>query len=190
MRKLKMLTLVLAVIVLTLTATVEICAEQTADKSNFTIRKLETQTVLYTIYRGQYQDIGKTIGDLYALAIKNQIWPRGSLTFVFLNNPQYVSGEHCLVEIRIPVGQDALKLAGTLGEMTDVKTIKGIEAAVVNKPAGQTDYSSIFNNIYTWIAKQGYRAVDNACETFDTNSGVTDYTKITSEIMIPVVNNL
>ena len=186
MNRFKVLSLLVVVLILTTIVTVEIFAEQSTGKPNITIRKLESQTVLYTIYRGEYEKIGETIGSLYALAIKNKIWPGGSLSCVYLNNPQYISGEHCLVEIRIPVGQEALKLTGTLGELTDVKSINAMEVAVMKKPLGDMDYSSIYRIIYTWIARNDYRATDNACETFATDTGITDYTKMKSEIMIPV----
>ncbi len=186
MNRFKVLSLLVVVLVLTTIVTVEIFAEQSTGESNITTRKLESQTVLYTIYRGEYGEIGETISRLYALAIKNKIWPGGSLSCVYLNNPQYISGEHCLVEIRIPVGQEALKLSGTLGELTDVKTLQAMEVAVTAKPAGQTDPSSVYDSLHVWITKNGYRAAENACETFATDTGITDYTKMKSEIMIPI----
>jgi effector-binding domain-containing protein len=185
--KFKVLSLLVVVLVLTTIVTVEIFAEQTDSKSEIAVRKLESQTVLYTIYRGEYQKIGQAIGGLYAQAMKNKIWPRGSLSCVYLNNPQYVSGEHCLVEIRIPVGQEAIKLAGTLGEMTDVKELKAMEIAIMTKPAGQMNYSSLYNSLHIWIARNGYRAADNTCEIFAANAGSMDYAQMKSEIMIPIV---
>ena len=186
MNRLKLMSLILLVLLSTTIITIGICADQSEEKSDITIRKLEPQTVLYTIYRGEYQNIGKAIGGLYALGAKNQIWPRGSLSCVYLNNPQYISGEHCLVEIRILVGQEALKLAGTLGEMTDVKAIKAMEVAVTTKTPDQRDYSSIYNSLYLWIAQNGYRTTENTCEIFASNTASMDYSKMESEIMIPV----
>lgn len=187
MNRFKVLLLLVVVLVLTTIVTVEIFAEQTTDKSNITIRKLESQTVLYTIYRGEYEKIGKAIGSLYAVAMKNKIWPRGSLSCVYLNNPQYVSSEHCLTEIRIPVGQEAIKLAGTLGEMIHVKELKAMEVAIVTKPTGQTDLNAVYYNLHMWIVKNDYRATDNACEIFAANAGMTDYAQMKSEIMIPIM---
>ena len=186
MRKLSKILLLLAVLILMVIAAAEIYAAQTEAKTEITIRELESQTVLYTIYRGQYQNIGQPIGNLYGLAMKNQIWPRGSLSLVYLNNPQYVSGEHCLVEIRIPVDKDALKKAGTLGEMTDIKELKAMEVAAMTKSAGQMDHNAVYNKLYTWISQNGYMAADNACEIFENTMGATDYSQMKTEIMIPV----
>lgn len=186
MRTCKKMSLMLLVLVSTTIMTIGIGAEQSEDKSDVAIRKMESQTVLYTIYRGEYAKIGNSIGNLFGLTMKNQIWPKGSISLVYLNNPQYVSGEHCLVEIRIPVDQDALKLAGTLGEMTDVKEIKAMEVAVIKKSAGQMNYSSLYNSLHTWISRNGYVTTENACEMFAGGSGVTDYSQMSSEIMIPV----
>lgn len=185
--KLSKVVLLLAILVLIVIAAAEIYAGQTEAKSEITIRKIESQVVLYTIYRGEYQKIGKPIGNLYALAMKNQIWPKGSISLVYLNNPQYVSGEHCLVEIRIPVGKEALKKTGTLGEMTDVKEMKAMEVAVIKKPAGQMNYDSLYSSLYKWIAQNGYRTTENACEIFAAKAGSMDYAQMQSEIMIPIV---
>ncbi len=186
MSRLKIMSLLLLGLVLTAIMTIGIYAEQSADKSDITIRKMESQTVLYTIYRGEYEKIGKAIGNLFGLAMKNQIWPKGSISLVYLNNPQYISGEHCLVEIRIPVGKEALKKAGTLGEMTDVKEMKAMEVAVIKKSAGQMNYDSLYNGLHKWISRNGYRKTENACEIFAATGGVTDYSQMSSEIMIPV----
>ncbi len=186
MKKLLNVLFLLVVSMLVAVAAAEIYAGQTDAKSEITIRKIEPQTVLYTIYRGEYQKIGKSIGNIYGLAMKNQIWPKGSISLVYLNNPQYVSGEHCLVEIRIPVSKEALKKAGTFGEMTDVKELKAMEVAVIKKPAGQMNYTSLYSNIHKWISKNGYRTTENACEIFPGTSGITDYSQVNSEIMVPV----
>ena len=186
MRKLTKVLLLLAVLVLIVIAAAEIYAGQTDAKSEISIRKIESQVVLYTIYRGEYQKIGQSLGNLYGLSMKNQIWPKGSISLVYLNNPQYVSGEHCLVEIRIPVGKEALKKAGTLGEMTDVKEVKAMEVAVIKKPAGQMNYDSLYSSLYKWIARNAYRTTENACEIFAGTGGGTDYSRMSSEVMIPV----
>lgn len=180
------MSLTLPILTLTILISIGICAEQPKDKSEITIRKLEPQIVLYTIYRGEYKDIGKAISNLFGLAMKNQIWPKGSISFVYLNNPQYVSMQHCLTEIRIQVGKEALEKAGTLGEMTDTKEIKAMEVAVINKSAGQINYGSLYSSIHTWISKNGYRTTENACEIFAGTGGMTDYSKMNSEITIPI----
>jgi effector-binding domain-containing protein len=178
--------LLLAVSILVIVVAAGLFAGQTDAKSEITLRKIEPQTVLYTIYRGEYQKIGKPIGNLYGLAMKNQIWPKGSISLVYLNNPQYVSGEHCLTEIRMPVDKEALKKAGTFGEMTDVKELKAMEVAVIKKPAGQMNYDSLNSSIYKWAKQNGYRTTENACEIFAGSGGGTDYSQMKSEIMVPV----
>ena len=62
MNRLKLMSLILLVLLSTTIITIGICADQSADESDITIRQLEPQTVLYTIYRGEYQNIGKAIG--------------------------------------------------------------------------------------------------------------------------------
>ena len=43
-----------------------------AEDPNFTIQSIEEQTILYTIYRGDYNSIGGAVGNLFALAAKTE----------------------------------------------------------------------------------------------------------------------
>ena len=76
------------------------------------------------------------IGSLFAVLGKKGLAPVGNLTFSYLNNPQRWAKEHWLTEISIPVDRAALKLAGTLGDFTDIKVVPASTLAVVVKPAG------------------------------------------------------
>jgi hypothetical protein len=154
------------------------------EPAKITVRKLEAQTVLYTVYRGLYEKIGRPIGELYALAGKNVIILRGAVRLVYLNNPATVSPEHYLTEIRIPVGDDARKLAGMLGAMTDVKSLRAHEVAVVQKAPGDMDYAGIYGSLHAWMVANGYRSMDDAMEVFGPGM---DFEKTSSEIMVPVV---
>jgi effector-binding domain-containing protein len=176
----------LIVLMLMVVFVMELCGEQTSDKMKISIRKSEPQTVIYTIYRGSYEKIGQAIGKLYATAGQKGIRPQGHLSCVYLNNPGYVSSEHLLTEIRFPVSKDALKFAGTLGDMTDVKSLPAIEVAVAEKPMGQTNYSAVFNEINAWLIKQNYRTSDNACEKFLSGGMSGDYTQMKTEITVPI----
>jgi len=185
MSKVKVWSLLL-VLVVTVGITIGIFAEQTQNEPNIVIRQLKPQTVLYTIYRGNYDKMGQAISNLYALAGKKGVYPHGSLSCAYLNNPEYVSAEHCLTEIRIPVAKEALKYAGTLGEMTDIKELRAMEVAVIIKHGMQVDYATLYKGLYDGIVKKGYRASDNAWESFLGKSISGDYTQMKSEIMVPV----
>ena len=186
MSKVKVWFLLLLVMTLVVVSVVEIFAKSTADKPAFTVRKVEQQVVLYTIHRGSYDKMREAIGKLITLASPKGIIPRGRVSYVYLNNPQYVSSEHWLTEIRIPVGKEALAFAGALGEITDVKTLPAMELAVAVKPEGQADPGPIYDSLAAWIFKQGYIATDSPCETFLTNATAGNYAQIKSEIMIPI----
>lgn len=185
MSRVKMLVLLLAGC-LTAVCAIEICAELATPKSDFSIGKVKPEVVLYTICRGPYDKIGPMIGNLYALAGKNGIMPRGSVYYVYLNNPGQVSSEHWLTEIRIPVSKESLEKAGTLGKMTDIKQMPAMEMAVAIKPEGQTDPSGIYNNLYAWILKQGYVPLSAHREIFLTNAMSGDYGRMKTKIMISV----
>jgi effector-binding domain-containing protein len=165
---------------------VEIFAESNTTEPAFEIRKVSEQTVLYTIHRGSYDKTGMAIGKLYALAGQKGLRPMGAMSYTYLNNPNLVSSEHCLTEIRIPVAKEALKLTGKLGEMTDVKTLPEMNAAVAIKPKGIKDPGKIYEHLYYWIFKNSYMVTDAACETFLSGAQTGDYAQMKSEIMIPV----
>ena len=160
--------------------------KENASKPEFALRKIDEQTVLYTIYRGPYENIGPVIGNLFALAAKNGLIPKGPLSCAYLNNPQLVEKEHYITEIRIPVDKNALKLAGTLGEMTDIKTLPAGETVVTKKPKNTSDPSSIYNKLYGWLYENGYAGIDNSCEVFLSQAMSTNYEQMETEIMIPV----
>jgi effector-binding domain-containing protein len=183
--------MVLLSAVLLIGLAVKLLAEQVVVKPDFSIRKYESQTVIYTIYRGPYETIGKPIGQLYAMAAQKKITPCGPPSLVYLNNPystlQDSPEKHCLTEIRIPVNQNAIQQSGTFGEMTDIKTLRAVDVAVIKKQIGQRDYNALFKALYEKIAEEGYRSSDNAFEVFSTNIAGGNYTQIKSEIMVPVV---
>lgn len=186
MSKVKIWALLMLAIGLMVVSVADISAKSAAGKPAFAIRKVEKQIVLYTIHRGGYDKVGPTVGKLFALAGQKGITPRGQVSYVYLNNPKYVSSEHWLTEIRIPVDKEALKIAGTLGEMTDVKALPALEVAVAVKSQGQDDPGPIYENLYAWILKQGYAAVGGPRETFLTDGMTGNYAQMKTKIMIPV----
>ena len=156
-------------------------------KDEFTVRTVNEQVVLYTIYRGPYNKIGQAIGKLFALAGQKGLIPlRGPVTYRYLNNPTLVSSEHWLTEIRIPVAEDALRLVGKLGEMTDVKKVPAIKMAVAIKPEGLADPGAIYKRLIIWIHQHNYTAIDGFREIFLTNMMSGDYSMMKSEIMVPI----
>ena len=187
MKKNTMIAVVLSLIMLVAAAVVaQSASDPNSAQSEPTIRTVPAQTVLYTIVRGHYQKTGQAVGALYALAGQKNLRPMGPPTYIYLNNPNRVSSEHWLTEIRIPVSEDALKLAGTLGDMTDVKQIPAVTVAVAVKPEGMADPAPIYGEIYTWAYKNGYQVVDSPSEVFLTNAVGGDYAQMKSEIMMPV----
>jgi hypothetical protein len=155
-------------------------------KPPFAIKNVEPQVFLYTLYRGSYDKVGPAIGKLFALAGQKQIIPRGPVCFVYLNNPMRVSSEHWLTEIRIPVGEEALKFAGTLGEFTDVKALPAHQVVVAEKPQGQADPGQIYDNLTTWVMKQGYIIDDGFSEEFAAGAQSADYSQMKTNITAPI----
>jgi effector-binding domain-containing protein len=177
--------LVLLLVVIVAAVTVELFAEQSSGESDFSIKKSEAQTVLYTVYRGQYEKMGDAISKLYGLAGKKKIIPRGPVATVHLNNPQNTSQEHFLTEIRIPVGDEAMQYAGKLGEMTDIKTLQPMDVAVMKKQP-KLDYSTFYRRFYERITKEGYRPTDGAITVFPSAGPASDYSELEAEISVPV----
>jgi effector-binding domain-containing protein len=167
--------------------TVELFAEANNTSSDFAIKRLEAQTVLYTVYRGPYESIGSAVGELYGLAMQKKITPRGPIALVYLNSPQNTSPEHYLVEVRIPVDANALQQAGSLGPMTDIKTLKATEYAVMKRQPGDMDYGAFYQTLYGRITKEGYHRTDNAIEVFTEVGMGGNYSQMKTETMVPVM---
>jgi len=148
------------------------------------VREVKEQVILYTLYRGPYEGVGAAIGKLFQTVGPKGLMPAGPISFVYLNNPELVAKEHYLTEIRFPVAEDALKLAGTLGEFTDVKRLPGMQVAVVSKPKGVTDVGALRRALASWMREQGYEAADNCSETFLNQA--MDYAEMETEIVYPL----
>jgi len=155
-------------------------------KPAFAIRELQKQVVLYTIYRGDLNDIGSTITELYSLAAANGIYPEGPITFAYLNTSRHISSKHWVTEVRLPVDKRALEVAGKLGKMTDIKTISAMKVAVATKPKGMADSAPIYKNLYPWMLKHGHMSVSGPQETFLANVETGDYLQMKTEIMVPI----
>jgi len=179
--------------VLFLVATILVCslplghfrASAQAEKLAVTVREEPERVLLYTVYRGPYDEAGPAIGRLFALAGKNGLMPRGSVAFTYLNNPTRCSADHWLTEISIPVDRSALKLAGTLGEFTDVKVLRGCTVAVAVKPAGMADPAPVYEALTRWVHGHGYGLVGGVSEAFPPQA-VGAYEAMQTEIVIPV----
>lgn len=150
------------------------------------VRKTKESVVLYTIHRGSFDKVGPAIGETIAAAAHKGVYPKGAIYFAYLNNPAMVSNEHWLTEIRIPVSDDALKLAGTLGQFTDVKRLPSMEMAVVIKPEGMATPEPVYQKLHAWMLQNGYMPTERPSEIFLTNGQSGDYSKIRSEILVPV----
>lgn len=151
------------------------------------VRKTQECTVLYTLHRGSFDKMGAVIGEAIGAAAKKGVYPRGSISLAYLNNFETTPQEHWLMEIRIPVGDDALKLAGTLGKFTDVKKLPSMEVAVARKPEGMATPEAIYRELYAWMFAHGYLPVERPAEVFLTNAQSGDYARMSTEILIPVI---
>ncbi len=155
-------------------------------ENKYNVKKQDEQVVLYTLYRGNYDDVGASIGKLFQLAGQHGISPRGPLTFSYLNNPMLVEKEHRLTEIRIPVGRDALKHAGKLGEMTDVKVIKPHVVVTCTKPAGVENVEPLWTGLMNWVASHGYVSLEGPREVFLSGQETGNYADMETEVQLPV----
>jgi DNA gyrase inhibitor GyrI len=162
-------------------------AAQGTPEKQVTIQSLPSQTVLYTIVRGPYDKLGEAFGSLYGLMAAKGLKPTGPAMSVSLNNPQTTSSEHWLTEIRIPVDESAKELAGTLGPMTDVKTVAAMTVAVGVKPKGVSDPADVILQVYSWLIHNGYVPTSGPMQEVALDSGDHDYTQMVVEIMVPVM---
>ena len=153
--------------------------------SDVTLREVAPQTVLYTVYRGHYADLGPAINGLYELAIRRGLRPCGSPSMGYLNNPSDISSDHWLIEIRLPVDAKALAFAGKLGGMTDVKSVPAMKVAVAAKPLGQADPEAVIRHLSAWINRRRYIIAGRLWQSVVCN-GTGDDCRMSTEFVIPV----
>jgi hypothetical protein len=174
-----------------LTAAVAGCLSMTAKSGErlFEVRRAEESVVLYTIYRGPLEPVNAvnaTVQQLMMMAIQKGMMPKGSVSFMYLNNPDLTPSAHWLTEIRIAVGDNALKLAGTLGPFTDVKKLAPVDVVVAIKPEGMADPMPVYRKLFPWLLAHDYLPLEGASETFLTNMQTNDYSKMKTQIVVPV----
>jgi effector-binding domain-containing protein len=147
-----------ALIAIELVIIAGLCIDHIKAESNMdvSLREVAPQTVLYTVHRGHYSSVGPVINRLNQLAIAKGLHPCGSPSIGCLNNPGSVSSGHWLIEIQIPVEEEAMVLAGTLGKMTDVKRLPAMSVAVAAKGLGLADPEPVIHRLYAWINQHGY----------------------------------
>jgi hypothetical protein len=188
-KKKKVIFILSAIVAIEIVCIVGICTRDSKAQlgPDVAVRWIEPQAVLYTVYRGHYEGIGPAINKLYDVARVRNLTPIGPHSTGYLNNPLLVSDDHWLIEIRIPVSMDALELAGTLGEMTDVKLMPAMKVVTAVKPEGQLDPEPVIRCLYALINRRGYRIAGGMWQSVLYNNGSEDYSRMRTEFMIPVL---
>ena len=164
-----------------------LCAQQTPDPDQVSIRTVPSQTVIYAVVRGSYDKLGETFGRLYGLIGSSGLKPVDTAVSVHLNNPKTTAKEHWLTEIRIPVDDTAIKLAGTLGPMTDVKTVPQMSVAVGLKHKGSADPGDVIHRVYQWALQNGYSPSEAPMQRVISDTQTHDYSQMEVEILVPVI---
>ena len=162
-----------------------VCEGKNKDKTDITIREIPQQTVLYTVCRGDCYKINDAIKELYALAKSRQISPCGPVSTCSLSNSMLEKSDHDLVEIQIPVEEAAIEKAGTFDNLTDVKVIPAMKAAVAIKPGGYYNTNDIITNLLAWISRKGY-VVRGRMREILLRGGDEKYRLLKSEFLIPI----
>ena len=188
-KKKKVILILSAIVAAEIVCIVGICTRDSKAQLNpdVAVRWVDSQAVLYTIYRGHYAGIGPAINKLYELACAKNLTPIGPVYTGYLNNPLLVTDDHWLIEIRMPVPIEALELAGTLGEMTDVKLMPAMKVVTAVKPEGQLNPEPVIRCLYTLINQRGYRIAGGMWQSVLCNEDSEDYSKMRTEFMIPVL---
>jgi effector-binding domain-containing protein len=163
----------------------DVSKQYRSNEPNVTVREVGPQVVLYTVYRGPYENICKSINKLYNLALAKGMLPCGPISTGYLNNPMSTSPEHWLIEIRLPVDSEALKYAGRLGDMTDVKSLPALKFAVTVKPQGITNPESVISGLFSWISRRGYVTAGRMWQSVLKNE-TGEYIEMKTEFMVPI----
>lgn len=161
-------------------------ATESTSLAKITVRDLEPHTILYTIHRGSYRGLGQAYGKLYGLAGAKGLRLTGEGLTVHLNNARKTPEAHLLTEVRLAVPESALNLAGTLGSMTDIKSVPAMQVAVAVKPAGTASPKQHIKTLYHWIYQNGYTVIDAPMQRVIKGAQTHDYTQMEVELLVPI----
>ena len=78
-----------------------------------------------------------------------------------------------------------MKLAGTLGRMTDIKLLPAMKVAAAVKPEGQDNPETAIRNLYSWINKHGYRIAGGMWQSVLCDEA-GNYSQMRTEFIIPI----
>ncbi|MDZ4168264.1 MAG: GyrI-like domain-containing protein [Coriobacteriia bacterium] len=78
-------------------------AEVQPDEDGCGVRRLESQLVASTVYRGPYEGIAPTYEELGRWIVANRYAPSGAPSESYLSDPQDTPPEEYLTEVRFPV---------------------------------------------------------------------------------------
>jgi len=73
------------------------------DEGNVQVKIIPEHTVISTMHKGPYDQVGPVIDGLAKYAIENNYDIIGPVTEVYLNNPNEVKPEELLTEVQFPV---------------------------------------------------------------------------------------
>jgi hypothetical protein len=170
-------------------------ASQTATTSPRLVSRAES-TQLYTIHQGSPSTAVDTYHRLAALRDSEGLEKANeSGTFVYLNLP--ADSKNQLIEVRLPVTKSAEARQGTLDAAarshglgtTDVKTIPASFAATTSKPAGVSDPTPYYNQLYSYVAGKGLASTDAPAERFAAVAAIPShcaYADLATELSVPV----
>ncbi|MGC9516408.1 MAG: GyrI-like domain-containing protein [Methanomicrobiales archaeon] len=74
-----------------------------SDEGDIKIKKIPQRTVLSTIHKGPYNEVGPVYGKVYEYSVKNGYAMVGAPVEIYLNDPMEVSESELLTEIQFPV---------------------------------------------------------------------------------------
>jgi DNA gyrase inhibitor GyrI len=144
------------------------------------IKRIPKMRVAYVSNIGPYgQAVQQGFGKLFAWLGSKNLHPAGASMGIFYDDPGKVASEKLRSETCVVVSPDVL---GS-GEVA-IKEIGGFEAAI-NEYRGEANMMAAYDEVYAWLAAQGYHDEGAPIETYFSKPGEELY----AEIVVPIVKN-
>ncbi|MCH7760127.1 GyrI-like domain-containing protein [candidate division TA06 bacterium] len=153
------------------------------------VKKTEAQTVVAAIHYGPYDQIGQTMGKLFAWLGKNGIQPAGSPSTVYFMDPEVFSTEELLSEVRIPIPADKKEVIRK--KLTEVGmrvfTTTPVEVAYTMHKGPYEEIGSIYASLFQWVRESDYEFAGAPMEVYLSDPQNTKPQELLTEVQLPVM---
>jgi effector-binding domain-containing protein len=149
------------------------------------IRKTEPMTVAFIAVQGSLSLINSAFGNLYTFLAEAGFLPAGPPSRVYFNVPGQVPDKELKWELRVPIA-GICDASGPDGRGLGFRCLEGTTVACTIHIGPFSTIGDAYNNIKSWVGKNGYKIAGPCEEVYLKEPGNTPPAEIRTEVRFPV----